>query len=143
MRVAQVQITKRHVRAMCAQSEGVRHLDGERVQARCVVATTALPHSCRVGRALLLPGRHLGWGEGTPSVACAVRDCIVAVASASCRSHLHTYHGNILLLGPIKAPRAGVMGRVVWTSRFRDPSMVTEGVLGGTPAPAGSWSRDW
>ena len=31
------QITKRHVRAMCAQSEGVRHFDGERVQARCVV----------------------------------------------------------------------------------------------------------
>ena len=69
VRVAQVQITKRHVRAMCAQSEGVRHLDGERVQARCVVATTVLPHSCRVGRALLLPGRRLAWGEGTPSVA--------------------------------------------------------------------------
>ena len=69
VRVAQVQISKRHVRAMCAQSEGVRHLDGERVQARCVAATTALPHSSRVGRALLLPERHLGWGEGTPSVA--------------------------------------------------------------------------
>ena len=69
MHVAEVQITKRHVRAMCAQSEGVRHLDGERVQARCVVATTALPHSCRVGRALLLPRRHVGWEEGTPSVA--------------------------------------------------------------------------
>ena len=69
MHVAEVQITKRHVRAMCAQSEGVRHLDRERAQARCVVATTVLPHSCRVGRALLHPGRHLGLGEGTTSVA--------------------------------------------------------------------------
>ena len=69
MHVAEVQIAKRHVRAMCAQSEGVRHLDRERVQARCVVATTVLPHSCRVGRALLHPGRHLGLGEGTTSVA--------------------------------------------------------------------------
>ena len=69
MRVAEVQITKRHVRAMCAQSEGVRHFDRERAQARCVVATTVLPHSCRVGRALLHPERHLGLGEGTTSVA--------------------------------------------------------------------------
>ena len=53
MHVAEVHIAKRHVRAMCSQSEGVRHLGRERVQARCVVATTVLPHSCRVGRALL------------------------------------------------------------------------------------------
>ena len=69
MHVAEVQITKRHVRAMRAQSEGVRHLDRERAQARCVAATTVLPHSCRVGRALLHPERHLGLREGTTSVA--------------------------------------------------------------------------
>ena len=69
MHVAEVHIAKRHVRAMCSQSEGVKHLDRERVQARCVVATTVLPHSCRVGRALLHPERHLGLGEGTMSVA--------------------------------------------------------------------------
>ena len=48
-------------RGMCAESKGVRHLDRERAQARCVVATTVLPHSCRVGRVLLHPGRHQGW----------------------------------------------------------------------------------
>ena len=46
---------------MCAQSESVRHFARDKVQARCVVATTVQPHSCRVGRALLLSGRHLGW----------------------------------------------------------------------------------
>ena len=109
MHVAEVQIAKRHVRAMCSQSEGVRHLDRERVQARCVVATTVLPHSCRVGRALLHPGRHLGLGEGTMSVAHVPS----GAASVSCRSRLRTYHGIILFLGPMKAPRAGVIGRVV------------------------------
>ena len=29
-------------------------------------------------------------------------------------------------LGPIKAPRAGVKGRVVWASRFRGPGMATK-----------------
>ena len=113
MRVAQVQITKRHVQAMCAQSEGVRHLDGERVQARCVVATTVLPYSCRVGRALLLPGRHLGWREGTPSVAHAQSGAVLFQWRVPAVEVISTYHGNILSLGPIKAPRAGVMGRVV------------------------------
>ena len=51
---------------MCSQSEGVRHLGRERVQARCVA--TVLPYSCRVGRALLLPERYLGLGEGAMSV---------------------------------------------------------------------------
>ena len=37
----------------CARSLKVRHLDREREQARYVVATTVLPHSCGVGRALL------------------------------------------------------------------------------------------
>ena len=63
---------------MCAQSEGVRHLDRERVQARCDV-----------------------------SYACSVRSCTVPEASASCRSRLRPYHGIILFLGPMKAPRAG------------------------------------
>ena len=55
------------------------------------------------------------------------------MASVSCRSRLRTYHGLILFLGPMRAPRAGVMGGGWWTSRFRGPSLATKGVLGGTP----------
>ena len=76
------------------------------------------------------------------SCACSVRGCTVPEASASCRSRLRTYHSIILFLGPMKAPRAGVMGRVVggpagsgalaWPQRE---------CLGAHPTPAGSWSR--
>ena len=33
-------------------------------------------------------------------------------------------------LGPMKAPRAGVRGRVVWTSRFKGPDMAAEECCG-------------
>ena len=128
---------------MCSQSEGVRHLDRKRVQARCVVATTVLPHSCKEGPAS--PGKAPGVGRGyNVSCACSVRGCTVPVASVSCRSRLRTYHGIILFLESMKASRAGVMGRMVggpagsgalaWPQRK---------CLGAHPTPAGSWSRDW
>ena len=91
------------------------------------------------------PGKAPGVGRGyNVSCACSVWGCTVPVASVSCRSRLRTYHGIILFLGPMKVPRAGVMGRVVggpaglgalaWPQRE---------CLGAHPTPAGSWSRDW
>ena len=59
-------------------------------------------------------------------------ELIVPVASASSAA-IFSPTMAILFLGPTKAPRAGVMGRVVWTSRFRGPGMVTEGMRGGNP----------
>ena len=41
-------------------------------------------------------------------------------------------------LGPMKALRAGVRGRVVCASRFKGPVHGNRRVLGGTPPPAGS-----
>ena len=38
-------------------------------------------------------------------------------------------------LGPMKAPRAGVRGRVVWASRFRGPGMASEECWGCWGAP--------
>ena len=35
-------------------------------------------------------------------------------------------------LGPMKAPRAGVRGRVVWASRFRGPGMAFEECWGAS-----------
>ena len=64
-------------------------------------------------------------GECVISCVYAVRGCSDPVAGACCRSHLQNYHG-IRCLGPIKAPRAGVKGRVVWASRFRGPDMATK-----------------
>ena len=111
MHVARVQIAKRHVRAC------VSHLGRERAQARCVVATTVLPHSCRVGRALLHPGRHLGLGEGATSVA-------------------HVPSGAVLsqwVMGRVLGGPAG-SAALAWPQRE---------CLGAHPTPAGSWSRDW
>ena len=84
------------------------------------------------------PGKACGV-ERDCNVSCvdAVRGCTDPVAGTCCRSHLQNDHG-LDCLGPIRARRAGVMGRVVWTSRFRGPGMATKGMLGGTPTPAGS-----
>ena len=113
------------------------------MQARCVVATTVLPHSCRVGRALLHMGRHLGWGEGASSVVHMPSGAVLSQWQVPAVEAISRPTMALYCLGPMKASRAGVMGRVVWTSRFRGPGMATKGMLGGTPAPAGSWSRDW
>ena len=131
--VAQVQITKRYVRAMRAQSEGVRHLDGERVQARCIVATTVLPHSCRVGRARVQ--RQLRMFR--PGLYCPSGECQLSKPSP----HLPWHY---TVLRAYESPKGRGDGKGGWwTSRFRGPSLATKGVLGGTPTPAGSWSRDW
>ena len=52
---------------MRAQSEGVRHLDRERTQARCVKARLYCLIPVEWAGPLLHPGRHLGLGEGTTS----------------------------------------------------------------------------
>ena len=115
----------------CARSLKVSGILRERAQARCVVATTVLPHSCRVGRALLHPGRHLGLGEGTTSVArvpsVSQRLCQLSKPSPHLPWHYNVHRAY-------ESPKTRGDGKGGWwTSRFRGPSLATKGVLGGTP----------
>ena len=128
--VAEVHIAKRHVRAMCSQSEGVRHLDRERVQAPRLYCHIPVEWA---GSCFTREGTWVGRGYNV-SCACSVRSCTDPVASVSCRSRLRTYHGSLLSLGPMKAPKSRGDGKGGWlTCRFRGPSLATKGVLGGTP----------
>ena len=75
---------------------------------------------------------------------CAVRGCTVPVASVSCRSHLHTYHDNTVYCSrAYKSSEGRGDGKGGMDQPVRGPGVATKGMLGGTPAPAGSWSRDW
>ena len=87
---------------------------------------TALPRSYGAGRALLCLKRHLR-REGKalvvvpmPSGALVTQWQVPAVEAIS-RAIV-----GLRCLGPIKAPRAGIKGRVEWASRFRGPGMATE-----------------
>ena len=78
------------------------------------------------------PGKDLRVGRGyNVSCACSVQSCTVPVAVPAVEA-LRTYHGIILFLGPMKALRAGVMGRVVGGPAGLG-ALATKGVLGGTP----------
>ena len=114
---------------MRSWSEGIASWR-EGVQARCVVVPTALPRSCRVGRALLHLGRHLGWEESATSVVPMPSGAVLTQWQVPAVEAISRTTMALCCLGPMKAPRAGVMGRVVWTSRFRGPGMATKGMLG-------------
>ena len=93
------------------------------MQAVCVESHASFLWS---GQSAALPKEAPGTG-GECIISCvyAVRGCSDPVADVCCRSHLRAIM-VLHCLGPIKAPRAGVMGRVVGASRFRDPGMATE-----------------
>ena len=99
------------------------------MQARCVVVPTALPRSCRVGRALLHLGRHLEWEESATSVVPMPSGAVLTQWQVPAVEAISRTTMALCCLGPMKALRAGVMGRVVWTSRFRGPGMATKGML--------------
>ena len=90
------------------------------------VIPTALPRSCGAGRALLCLGRHLGWEESASSVMPMPSGAVVTQWQVPAVEAISRTTMVLCCLGPIKAPRAGVMGRVVWASRFRGPGMATK-----------------
>ena len=47
------------------------------------------------------------------------------------------------VLRAYKSPEGRSNGEGGVDQPVQGPGMVTEGMRGGTPAPAGSWSRDW
>ena len=83
------------------------------------VIPNALPCSCGAGRALLCLGRHLGREESGSSVVPMPSGAVVTQWQVPAVEAISRTIMVLCCLGPIKAPRAGVMGRVVWASRFR------------------------
>ena len=92
--------------------------------------------SSGAGKALLCLERHLRREENTSSVVSMPSGAVETQWQVPAVEAIFRTIMVLLCLGPMKAPRAGVRGRVVWTSRFRRPG--NRGVLGGTPPPAGS-----
>ena len=87
---------------------------------------TALPRSCGAGRALLCLKRHLGREESASSVVPMPSGAVVTQWQVPAVEAISRTIMVLRCLGPIKAPRAGVKGRVVWASRFRGPGMATK-----------------
>ena len=87
---------------------------------------TALPRSYGAGRALLCLKRHLR-REGNASVVAPMPSgAVVTQWQVPAVEAISRAIVVLRCLGPIKAPRAGVKGRVVWASRFRGPGMATK-----------------
>ena len=112
------------------------------MQARCVVATAVLPYFCRVGRALL----HLKgtWGGGRvhrqlricrPELYCPSGECLLSKPSPDLPWHY-------TVLRAYKSPEGRGDGKGGMDQPVQGPGMATKGMLGGTPAPAGSWFQD-
>ena len=108
----------------CVSSLLAKHLDGRGCR-QGVCNSDCAASLLWSGQSAALPGKAPGaGGESIVSCACAVRSCSDPVAGACCRSHLKNYHGVMLFRA--YESLAGVMGRVVWASRFKGPGMATE-----------------